>query len=510
MDLVSREAPECLIEELSGFPRLQLGAATKQKSRTDGSARTARAGRTSAKLADVATTVLRQRTLENPGNPSHQTPHTVQQAKPDLQQATSTPATLAQKDEKVMRAESTTVPVELAADSAEHAAEPPEYTPAEADYAFDEVDDDILAEAVSHNESLHVYIDAKVDEVSTERSYSQSLRTSITRAFQERGDGTFLWVDLAIEELKKLQSKDTEDILNHLPVGLDEMYCQTLHQVPPHLAYLVAAIFRWVVAARRPLYLHELSTALNLADYSPYDPIGLLKQGIRACGNMIAVSEDDTVKTVHNSVKDFLIGQSSQLSTDLGLCRFQVRIEEADREIANVCITYLEQGCLKDGPVSYQENENHYKERVAQFPFLPYAALYWPDHSRAAAQPILNLSLSFFTPESVIRKNWWHSYWVATTGKVKFLAPRNFNLLHLAAYLDLRPLAEKLLHQGELRSRLDKRDSHGSSALAYTIEMGHMSMFLFLLNLGAKQYDMGETILQLACRKGQKTSLSTS
>ncbi|KAH8745047.1 ankyrin repeat-containing domain protein [Hyaloscypha sp. PMI_1271] len=66
------------------------------------------------------------------------------------------------------------------------------------------------------------------------------------------------------------------------------------------------------------------------------------------------------------------------------------------------------------------------------------------------------------------------------------------------------PLADKLLQRGELRSRLDKRDSHGRSPLDYAITKGHTAMLLFLLNQGAKQEStMSGTVLDLACQQGQ-------
>src|ERR1700739_2884476 len=45
-------------------------------------------------------------------------------------------------------------------------------------------------------EPLQLYIEAKVRKISDELDYSQSLRTSVERAFRDSVDGTFLWVDL--------------------------------------------------------------------------------------------------------------------------------------------------------------------------------------------------------------------------------------------------------------------------------------------------------------------------
>lgn len=209
-----------------------------------------------------------------------------------------------------------------------------ENTDAQSDFIVDELDEDLPSEKISQNPALQVYIDAKLEELSSEMHYSQGLRASITRAFKDGGDGTFLWVDLAVGELRRVPSQQIEEIIGRLTLGLYEMYCQILRRVQSHLVGLFVAILRWVLAARRPLYLHELSIALKLPNFNPADPIGLLEQGIAACREIIAVNEDQTVKTVHGSAKDFLTGESPQLVNDPNLFRFRVYLDEADLEIA--------------------------------------------------------------------------------------------------------------------------------------------------------------------------------
>ncbi|KAI9769486.1 MAG: hypothetical protein M1840_003963 [Geoglossum simile] len=507
--IVSRTEPGFIAEEMSGFPQLQLGDA-HIKANGGTNARP----RKGAKLADLAAAVMRKHSLgEAATEPSQQVQFTPEQAKSHANQTDIAEPTPIQHDHYPALAPATESEHTTKQEKFELAELPKDRVLAEVsrDDACGEVDEGESDEADEVDEAEHVveplqlYIEAKVEEISAELDYSQSLRTSVGRAFQDRGDGTLLWVDLAIEELRKAKSQqqDLQEVLAHLPTSLDEMHYRTLCQVPPHLVSLVAAILRWVIAARRPLTPSELSIALNLANHSP-DPTGLLKQGIDACGHMVAITDDETVNILHNSAKDFLTGKPPQLWTNTGLSQFLVCMEEADREIAHFCLAYLEQGCLKGGSVSHQKKDQYF-QRVNQFPFLPYATLYWPEHLRSAAQPFSSLSSSlFFSSKSPTRKTWWHTYWTMTTGKGTILAPRKFTLLHLAAYLDLLPLAKHLLQRGELYSRLDQRDSHSVSALDYTVELGNMSVFLFLLQHGASQECKGTTLLIEACGKGQK------
>ncbi|KAI9710417.1 MAG: hypothetical protein M1812_007453 [Candelaria pacifica] len=567
MVLVSREAPKILMKELAGFPRVQLGAAAQKDSKPPTLNR--KGTRRGPKIADVAAAVIRQRTLDKNTNTSNQTPESEEQAKPpnnvisaldhnidptnplrqtqinsnesqpiaasqaypvktDLETLPTKPSAPhignvaapaeASAGTHHLETPSTTpnvhpinhidAPVISAVEGGSITSEPTEYPNKETEAIEEELEDDEddPSDDNAQNPALRLYVEAKLEEMSAKRDYSQSQRTAIADAFQQRGDGTFLWVDLALGQLERNQSKDTETILNHLPQGLDEMYCQMLHNIPPHLAGLAAGILRWTVAAQRPLSLLELSVALNLSQYNFQDPIGLLWQGIQACGSILIVGDDEMVNIAHASVRDFLTGESPQLSSDTGLSQYRISLPDVDRDITHFCIAYLEQGCLNEGPIAYSENQAYYEKRVNKYPFLPYAAPYWPEHAREASNLFFDLSTPFFKPESAIRKNWWHTYWAAMTTKGKFLAPRNFTLVHMAAYLDLQVLVEQLMRSGALHTRLNKKDSHYKAPLDYTVEKGHVSLFLFLLQCGATQTTEGGEydLLQTACKFGQK------
>jgi ankyrin repeat protein len=233
--------------------------------------------------------------------------------------------------------------------------------------------------------------------------------------------------------------------------------------------------------------------------------MNMVLTAVYTCGNMLTVSsEDGTVNILHSSLVDFLSDESSPIHQDPRLARFIIRAAQADSDIANFCIAYLESGCCNEGPICLAENAVAYNQRLTQYPFMPYAASFWPDHLRDSGNPYLNLSSPFFQSKSKVRKNWWYTYWGFSTGKDTWLAPMNFTLLHLASYLDLVCIAQQMLQRGDLQARIDKTDSHGSTALDYAVVRGHMQMFRFLIGVGASQKSMNETLLELACRKGQR------
>jgi ankyrin repeat protein len=367
-----------------------------------------------------------------------------------------------------------------------------------AEEAEDDDDDDF-------NPSLRLYIEARIEELSKEKQYTTAVQSFICAALEYRGDGTFLWVDFAVEELKKIQVDVIEDTVNSLPPALDEMYSRILINIDPSLVDLVVGLLRWTVCARRPMDLLELTVALNLSHFGNQNAMAFILNAVTACGNMIKIGEEDlTVNLVHQSVVDFLTGEDSQLLSDPRLARFHIRPSQIDGDIATFCISYLESGPFNEKAICQAQNAEEYNQHILQHPFVPYAASFWPDHLKEASNPTLNLSSPFFLPKSKARKNWWKTYWAFTTGKATWVAPTNFNVLHLAAYLNLVSVAQQVAQRGELQSRLNKRDSHGMTPLDYTVAMGHIPMFMFLVQQGAKQEPLGETILELAVRKGQR------
>ncbi|KAH6686175.1 NACHT and ankyrin domain-containing protein [Plectosphaerella plurivora] len=352
--------------------------------------------------------------------------------------------------------------------------------------------------------SLEHYIDARVSQLAEEMGYNESVSTLIGTGLRSRGDGTFLWVDLAVDEIKRHPVDQVEDVVDQLLPGLDNMYCNTLHRITPEFVPLAAALLRWAVTARRPMYVAELVEALTLEGFASTNPREMIEKGIEVCGSLLALKEgtkstDATVQPSHLSVKDFLTAPNGPILSDAHLSRFHVDTAKVDGEIAALCIRYLEGGCLKAGRVS-----DDGAERLAQFPLLVYAIESWPDHLRLASHPEVDLNSPFFQHGSTIRKEWWSTYYTWKSGRSVYWVPRGFNLLHLAAYANITPIAQALEDVGALYSRIDDTDSYGSSALNLAAGEGNLEMFAFLHSRGAKlETPDYEDVFGTACKKGQ-------
>jgi hypothetical protein len=524
MILLSREAPRCLQDNLGKFPWISIERATRQMTRTKvkmaKSATHEKKSKAAVKLKTLALLALQKQRLEA-SDSAVDTSATNVQEREKLQKSLEA-LSFSGKDSTPDTSNHTTV-TEPAAGVQTTA---PTIDDGTGEYAFDdpiqdsdeddaEVEDGSDQQDVEEEESkedgpvrsiaLYHYIEAKVKGHFQGRSYGDEIEKRVTSGLQDNGDGTFLWVDLAIEELRLYEAQYAEQVVQQLPASVNDIYLRTLGRIPEHAVPLVSALFNWVISAHEPLTLNELATALMQMGFIAPNPVEMVRQGIAACSTMLAINnETGEVHTKHTSVADFLADKTDSWVSDPSLHRFHVNVEAFNGEIARICLRYLEQGCFNAGSVAPADGDK-YSQRIAQYPLLPYAAKFWPEHFRTATQPYLDLSTPFFAKKSPVRKHWWLFYYAVTTTKAAIMAPRgDFTLLHMAAYLNLPVLAQQLEYMGEVHGKINTQDSHGSTSLFWAAYTGSMEMFVFLLQRGASQECVGgETIFELACRKGQ-------
>ncbi|KAM0324447.1 hypothetical protein ACHAQA_008229 [Verticillium albo-atrum] len=530
--LVSREAPACILDNLAVFPRINISASSagnyvpKVSVNQDTTPNAASSiTKPDARLADMVRLAMQKKKASQDVN-DPDTAHNVDQTPPQHSFATLSlgdssspqPAHNVRPEPVAQQAADQYTFDDPVEDDDEDEAQSPSSNPSNEQDTDSKVQWAFQVQPVEQSSdeepelgqgSLEHYIDARVSELSEEMRYAESISTLVGAGLRSRGDGTFLWVDLAVDEIKRHPSQQVEDAVDQLLPGVDNMYSRSLLQIAPSLAPLAACLLRWVVAARRPMSLGELSAALTLVGFTASDPRNMVKQGVAACRGLLALKEEDgTVQLPHLSVKDFLTATTGPLWSDANLSQFHVNTAQVDSEIAAVCLRYLEQGCLAAGWVSGDVNDPAKQQRLGQFPLLEYAVLFWPDHLRTATHRRIDLNSPFFQHNSSIRKNWWLTYYNWTLGKSYYMIPRNVNLLHLAAYVNIPSIAQQMEDVGSLFSRLDSQDSYPSTPLDIAANMGNLEMFKFLLDRGADRRSAGEgDVFNLACAKGQSRIL---
>ncbi|EED18326.1 ion channel nompc, putative [Talaromyces stipitatus ATCC 10500] len=138
-------------------------------------------------------------------------------------------------------------------------------------------------------EDLQIFIEHKVTKLSRARSYS----ANVTQA------------------VRRIRSRDEVEKLRDLPKGLNSLYEKLLRRALEnnnHKDKSIALQVPGVVAiSRHPLSVAKLSTACRLyEEKDEEDRLKFCQEDIKLCRFMIVV-QDDTVRLLHKSVKDFLL-----------------------------------------------------------------------------------------------------------------------------------------------------------------------------------------------------------
>ncbi|KAL9117500.1 MAG: hypothetical protein Q9187_005963 [Circinaria calcarea] len=357
------------------------------------------------------------------------------------------------------------------------------------------------------NNDIHRFIEMKVDELSARKQYPDPLRVLVKEIFQNRAQGTFLWIGIVAKALQKYKATEVENGLDLFPSGLDELYARMLLRIDINRREIAARILRWVVMAVRPLTLSELSVAIetNVGTPGIFSRDKVITDQVSYCGYFLKI-KDNKIDLIHQSAKDYLLRKSCDSNPELEF--FRVKEEVSNLEIARKCLDYLQNGALAAGQVNLKTDASHLKA----FPLLSYAVLHWPEHARSLArsESIFDLSLPFYHKRSPVRESWLKTYWAE---KEYYILPHSFTLLHIASWLGILPLAENLLLKNGSINKvkrffyLNKIDNRKKTALIWAAEGGHEAIIQLLLEKGADvdaKDENGHTALHEAAFKGNK------
>ena len=213
---------------------------------------------------------------------------------------------------------------------------------------------------------------------------SNKAQEEICAKVLEKAHGSFLWVTLALDQLKDnwhLQN-DVSQALNDLPEGMEPMYLRMIQIIcnqAPRPRTIASKILMWTVCAFRPLELAELEVALaaELGDF-----VNLRNTIIQICGNFVIVNKS-RVSLIHDTARHFLLHKTagSALTIDFRL---------GNELVASTCLKYLMDPKKKwknafalsqtKHPISAAECTETHVAFFESYPFLSYAVRLWAYH----------------------------------------------------------------------------------------------------------------------------------
>ncbi len=160
-------------------------------------------------------------------------------------------------------------------------------------------------------------------------------RVALVEKILAKSQGSFLWTALVLNELSTTYSEqEISEVLDEVPPKMEDLYLRVLDSMSRATRgrKLTKAILCWVACSTRPLTTKELDGALKL---DVRDNFAKIEETITAlCGQLVTVDKFGRVQMVHETVREFLLGE--ELDSE-----FAVRKSDAHTQIARVCLSYL-------------------------------------------------------------------------------------------------------------------------------------------------------------------------
>ncbi|CAD6577567.1 MAG: hypothetical protein ASARMPRED_008323 [Alectoria sarmentosa] len=353
------------------------------------------------------------------------------------------------------------------------------------------------------NDDLYEFINVKVEELSTRKRYSADLKEMIKGVLTEKAGGTFLYVSLVLDDLSRMKAQSlVRKKLQELPLDLNKLYDKILTQVEVEYVEVASSILQWVAVARRPLTAKELAMVRFLGSGSQgenitpsEDLLNELKDDLKCCGPLVYYDTiNDTINLVHQSAKEYLLGEYLQASKDLS--HYHIVLDRTNLLIFKTCWTYLsreefEEGrTLTDGSADRKIWQREFFEGYFyKHCLLQYAIQEWQEHALAAVPALVNEYN--FREDTLNRLPTLRDAWVLR-----------------AAAAGQETVVQRLLENG---AELEARDKWGRTPLLRAAEEGHATIVMLLLKNGAElearnQWVLeGQTSLSLAAGKGRTT-----
>ncbi len=304
----------------------------------------------------------------------------------------------------------------------------------------------------------------------------------------------FQWVKCQLDELAELRTiKEMRQALKSLPTDLHETYQRILSRVNRQDTDLARKALTWLAFSRRVLSLDELAEAIIIdPDATAFDDELRLRSPqelLHICGSLITYVEEDrgAVILAHTSVKDFLLSDRTKAT----IPTFYLEQRHSELEISIGCLSYLLLESFADGACKSVASMS---KRVAEFPLLDYASVFWPQHVLSISpmdENLFSLVTQLMHPSVTPNFAAWvqnlilHPSFRNHPEHFNGYIPRTFTPLYYASSYGLRDVVSWLLAEGVRVN--DRGGFFGGTALHAAAWRGHWDIYNILVKAGADE-----------------------
>jgi hypothetical protein len=149
--------------------------------------------------------------------------------------------------------------------------------------------------------AVDAYIDHQLS--CLESLEGDGLREQVRDELRRKANGTFLWVALMMQELKKPESWDPLAVVEEAPAGLPQLYDRMMDQIQrlsTRNADICRSLLCTAAIAYRPLYLAEMGSLHRLLGQAE-----TVRKIVAMCGSFLTI-RDEQVYLIHQSAKDYV------------------------------------------------------------------------------------------------------------------------------------------------------------------------------------------------------------
>ncbi|CAN9280394.1 unnamed protein product [Alternaria alternata] len=156
--------------------------------------------------------------------------------------------------------------------------------------------------------AVAVFIRQKVDQLAQEKQYKAEVQDAVLQHLTTNANGTFLWVALVCQELKRTANRHVLKKLAVFPPGLDSLYKRMMDQVSESDgAEICLQVLASTAVLYRPVAVPELVALVEQLE--DLDDLESVREIIGFCGSFLILRED-TVYFVDRSAKDFFFAKA--------------------------------------------------------------------------------------------------------------------------------------------------------------------------------------------------------
>jgi ankyrin repeat protein len=335
---------------------------------------------------------------------------------------------------------------------------------------------------------LKAMIKDTVKDLARRNNYTEPVAQRVCRILEEKADGTFLWVGIAHNELRLVQSRKVVEKLQALPRGLYSLYRNLLDAAAisatacgPDDYPLIKKILEIVAFALRPLTIAEIAEACRLHfDTDSSSRLQFTREIIDLC-HLLVVVDNGHVRMLHRSVQEFLMMEMQEISPT-----------GSNYALTYRCIEVILQHCWPEIDASTLKPSHG---------FLAYSVLHWPEHA-SLARTDFNVPKeheAFFQDRLGTWKWWLESYNHLEQGSGADL-DTGLSAIHVAARWGIIPLISFFLQNG-----LEVKDAKGQTPLLIAAQYSKFEAISLLVESGACVRALNndhQNVLHIICKNG--------